>query len=218
MDRLRRTCAKFGLPVVFFGDESGWNTIGSDTNAQFHFAPRIIESLTTDFVLFTDAADTFVAAGADEIIAKFNAVANGGLLLAAEAGLYPPRLNEEYAERHLRGNAEAATSPWKYPNGGGWMGTPDVLLQCLRHMRNHYHDSEEAQYRWIRCVMDLDIITLDYQCSVFQTMSGPCGDQVISRDGRPFNRLTEQYPCVVHFNGRCGIDGGQDQMMAELGL
>lgn len=204
--RLKASCEHHHLPLFPYGKGSGaWHTVGSDTIAQFTDAPTVIESLPPEYdtILFTDAADTFVMAGEREILTKFDSMGSS-VAVAAEPGCYPFHLHEPYLK--ATAGRDDTTGPWRFPNGGGWIGYRHSLLELLSYLRTHYTESEEAQYRWVKAVASGDTpwLRLDNLCRIFQPMSGGMGDGLIWEGKRMWNSITRTQPVVPHWNGRLG--------------
>lgn len=195
--RLEKSCAFHHLPLMPFGIGEPWH---GDLHAHFTGAAEMLHSIPSiyDLVMFTDAEDTFVMGGADEIEAKWRAL-GGGIVLSAEQGLYPWGMEKIWEA----GDHPPANPPWQYPNGGGWIGQREPLLQLLNDIRT-LGAGDEAQSRWINAYCSNRRITLDEGCQIFQTMSGDTGSNVDWAHGRLINLVKDSRPVVVHFNGKLG--------------
>jgi hypothetical protein len=193
---LRDSCAIHHLPFYPFGMGQPWR---GDLAAHFEGALEAIHNLPSiyDLVMFTDAGDAFVMAGADEIVEKWKAY-GCSVLMAAEQNLYPWNLEDLWASTQaLR---ELAAPPWQYPNGGGWIGRREQLEELLKYTLTAA--GEEAQGKWIAAYCQ-GRFKLDSDCLIFQTMSGDNG--ALTWDGhRLLNKETDSRPVVVHFNGKLG--------------
>lgn len=195
---LRESCAIHHLPLYPFGRGESWQ---GDAYAHFTGALVAIRNLPAiyDHVLFTDAEDTFVLAGLEEIATKYRQY-RSAVIMSAEQGLYPWGLEMQWAGAQHRPNAIA---PWQYPNGGGWIGRREALGPMLTYAASASGD--EAQSKWIStyCSGEFELRLDDY-CAIFQTMSGNTGSVVEWADNRLCNTLTGSRPCIVHFNGKLG--------------
>jgi hypothetical protein len=207
---LAESCQKHGLDLHLFGVGQPWR---GDLHHHFEAAPQAVEALPphVEAVLFTDAADVFVMAGETEILDKYLRW-EAPLLLSAEQGLYPWGM-EEF---RYQSTAPLAYSPWAHPNGGGWIGRREGLAELLRRVGRE--EWQEAQGRWVKAFSRGDLgVCLDHLCSIFQTMSQSSGDQLelrrserwesVFHSHRFHNTHTGSFPCLLHFNGRCGGDG-----------
>lgn len=204
--RLKESCERQRLPLFPYGKGSGaWHTVGSDTIAQFHDAPQVIADLPSqyDVILFTDAADTFTMAGEREILGKLDAIGSS-VALAAEPGCYPPDLHHPYLDA-TRGRPDVQ-GPWRFPNGGGWIGYRHALIELLGYLRTHHPDTEEAQSRWVQAVASGEIpwVRLDHMCLIFQPMSGGYSSSMAWEGNRMVNPITGSQPAIPHWNGRLG--------------
>lgn len=204
--RLKHSCEHHKLPLFPYGRGAGaWHTVGSDTIAQFFDAPQVIRDLPKEYdtILFTDAADTFTMAGEREILDKFEVI-GASVLISAEPGCYPPRFHEPFIEA-TKGRFDSQ-GPWKFPNGGGWIGYRHSLIELLTWNATHYLETEEAQARWVQVIAsdEMPWVRMDNTCQIFQTMSGGLGDCVGWKDRRMVNSITGSQPIFPHWNGRLG--------------
>lgn len=202
--RLKESCERHKLPLFPYGRGSGsWSTVGSDTIAQFHDGPQFIQQLPGEYdvILFTDAADTFVMAGEQEIRDKLDAIGRS-VVVAAEPGCYPPRLHDSYTEA----TKNQYVGHWRFPNGGGWVGYRHSLLELLNYLRCNWTESDEAQYRWVQAIASGDVpwVELDNACQIFQTMSGGFSSSMEWQGSRMYNPITGTQPIIPHWNGRLG--------------
>lgn len=197
---LRDSCAIHHLPLYPFGGGQPWR---GDTHAHFTGALEAVRNLPTiyDLVMFTDAEDTFVLAGAEEIEQKFQAY-RCHILMSAEQGLYPWGLEGQWEASAAK--RPVTTGPWQYPNGGGWIGRRTALTAALSNIPLNM-EGAEAQSKWISAYCaNIYGIQLDCACKIFQTMSGDTGSNVEWEKHRLVNTATGAEPVVVHFNGKLG--------------
>jgi hypothetical protein len=195
---LRDSCAIHHLPFYPFGGGRQWR---GDMVAHFEGALEAIGNLPSivDLVMFTDAGDAFVMAGADEIVEKWQAY-GCPVLMSAEQSLYPWGLEEKWAASEA--TRPPAPPPWQYPNGGGWIGRREQLESLLKFALDS--EGEEAQSKWISAYCSGRYnFQLDSSCLIFQTMSGDNG-ALEWEHHRLVNKYTGSRPVVVHFNGKLG--------------
>lgn len=196
---LRDSCAIHHLPLYPFGCGQQWR---GDTVAHFEGALEAVRNLPNiyDLVMFTDAEDSFVMAGADEIERKFQ-LYGCSFLMSAEQSLYPWGLEEQWANSIK--TRPCTIAPWQYLNGGGWIGHRHRLEQLLAFAAAA--EGNEAQSKWISTYCGGAFnFRLDDQCFIFQTMSGDTGSSVGWKGHRLTNQVTLTQPVVVHFNGKLG--------------
>lgn len=206
--RLVESAAFFGIDLRPFGVGKPWKgTVGGDTDAHFTEAPQIIRNIDADLILFVDGCDTLFCQDTEAIIAAYQTINDGDIVLSAEKDIYPPRLYEEYQQyRHADPSRyDDSCGLAQYPNGGGWIGPPDQLLSILEHMRENYRESMEAQYRWIKCYLHGGFnMKLDSDFRLFNTISGGGGKWLAATPRGVVNTETETYPSILHWNGRMG--------------
>ena len=211
---LQKSADVFGIELYPFGIGDFWRgTVGGDVYAQYVAAAELLKGMAGDYdrVLFTDGCDTFFCAGLDNINRKYEDIGSD-ILYSAEPGLYPPHMHDEYnAHKHEH---QELTTPWCYPNCGGWIGKTETMIEFLDYMRTHFTNVNEGQPRFVHAYLeDGWPIKLDSECQIFQTMSGGLGDAVeVDAQGMIHNMITKSYPCLVHFNGRLG---GIEELFAK---
>lgn len=195
---LRRSCVIHDVALYPYGVGKPWH---GDIEAHFEGAPEAIRNLPSnvDLVLFTDACDSFLLAGEKEIRRKFEQSACP-VLLAAEQSLYPWGMDKIW--ERAKHNFGESDSPWHFPNGGGWIGTPETLLVTLEMAKAR--EWPEAQGKWIEQYSDGLSVSLDAWCQIFQTMSGEHSGAVKIERGKVTNTITGTNPCVIHWNGKLG--------------
>lgn len=195
---LRRSCVIHDVALYPYGVGKPWH---GDIESHFEGAPEAIRNLPSnvDLVLFTDACDSFLLAGESEIRRKFERMWSP-VLIAAEQCLYPWGMEDIWKKaEELQG---VRLTPWGYPNGGGWIGTPHSLLTVLKDAKEQAWP--EAQGKWIEQYSVDRCLKLDTNCQIFQTMSGPNSDAVKKERGKVTNTITGTNPCAIHWNGRLG--------------
>lgn len=145
-------------------------------------------------VLYTDAFDTLALAGMDELRAKLPQ----GILFfgSAEKHVFPP--SAERAARYPHNSSE-----WRFVNAGQWFGSIEWFLQMAELVPPAgINDQTWLAERFLDCLEKRIPVTLDYTCSVFQSVAFErSGDYAFTRDGRLYNRKTQQLPIFAHDNG-----------------
>lgn len=179
-----------------------------------------LEDLPSDtIVLFTDGYDTFFFAGETEILNKFIEFKTD-LLFSAETGCYPDYSLSSYYPKTI--------SPYRFLNSGGFIGKAGIIKEFISDGLL-YGDEKfpySNQYLWTLCYLqNQKSIKLDTLCSIFCTLSqeviqDPSESTVandhkvyadklydwfketfILRNGRIYNRITNTWPSILHFNG-----------------
>jgi hypothetical protein len=178
---------------------------------------KYLKTLPSDeLLLFTDAYDTVMLAGEDEIIGKFRSLGSP-IVFSAEKTCHPP------------GNADRfppSSTSLRFLNSGGYMGTAGALIDAYDRIEaSGYVKGRSDQLAWQRLYFDCpDLISFDYEGALFlclavgessvaQASASGEGGQVtlaardieerIGFEGRrAVFRETGQRPCQLHFNGR----------------
>lgn len=170
-------------------------------------------------VIYCDAWDTVAMAGPEELEAKCYALEKlmslrcndpNGLSFfgSAEKACFPkPELASQYPH---------VLSPWKYVNGGGWMGSIDYFCYIYEKspavgvndqlwLAERFLESKNGPDGWR--------YTLDYRCAIFQTTgfenTGDFGYAHNSEEGeygRLINFRSDELPIFIHGNGRTNMD------------
>jgi len=167
------SCRQLGLNLVLFGQGEPWRWWRHKTERTLDTLRRV----ATPYVLVTDSGDAFMCHGEEEIMRRYLKF-GGHLVIGTEEGCWPaPELKPRYPVGSSR-----------YVNGGGYMGTAQMVQALLEEMLAIDDSNEDEQYRMTLAYLDnSDRICLDSHSSIFLTMS----DNPADGD-----------PCQMHFNGR----------------
>lgn len=169
-----------------------------------------------DTVMLMDAWDTVVLGTSQELHEKIAWLPKDAILCGAEKVCGP--------NHFLVGQMEAlypdGTTPWRYPNSGGLVGSARAMVSLLHGLINDLPDgttleaSENDQVRLHEYLLtkaaqgDPFPLHLDLDCQVFQCMyeEQPQWDVAgaATEPPRIVNRLTRQQPVVAHGNGHTG--------------
>jgi hypothetical protein len=205
---METSCRKHGLslkPYSMGEVYNGW------TDLKIYKLRQEALNCPTSHILYTDARDAWFLAGPDEIAGKYNAYGAPPLMLSAQCDVFGT-----YA-------AWYRDLPWDMSKIFRYIGTPGQLCQAkalaeaLLWMQENYklgNDFEHSELPdddppwWCEFIRHHPgVLKLDTECSIFMNAgSRPAdgemfGDVLEFRDGRVYNKLTTQSPCVLHFNG-----------------
>ena len=146
-------------------------------------------------VMFTDSWDVFFAGSIHNTDAIYRRI-GAEVLFAAERNLWPPGRYDGYPE---------SPTPYRYLNGGGFIGPAGTLLDMLAGCEN---ESVMDQHYWHRVFMRDERIQLDVNCEIFQPLCGhpaypydTIPPELECRAGRWCNTLTGSMPIQIHGNG-----------------
>ena len=120
-----------------------------------------------DYVLFTDAFDTYLFCGVEEILQKFKSF-NHPMVVSAEVNLWP---NADLASELP---ASTKTGHYPYPNSGGYMAEIPYLLELFDKMAIAWKsDCVDDQGELIKALaLDHNAYRIDHEAVLFQTLYG----------------------------------------------
>lgn len=150
-------------------------------------------------IFYTDSADCLMLAPPEEIEEKYRALGRPPVLWSA----YHQLGNVSDATRYPMFDSPAWVDKYglyRYPNGGGYIMEVPVLLDYLRQATlTHTGDDCFILYDCFQAGWDA---TIDSNCAIWQ-VRGTENCDVVERDGRVrlHNRVTGEYPCVIHESG-----------------
>lgn len=146
-----------------------------------------------DRLILTDAWDVLCYASREEI-GEVLACFSPSPVFAGEKNCYPETsLASSIPDR----------GPWRFVNGGMLTASPSELMKWCHAVESHpAYDPKMVGQKWLnrRLAEKSSLVDIDFCCALFQCMYLDEGE-VTARDGRPYNSVTETFPCWVHFNG-----------------
>lgn len=196
------SAARFNIPIqVYCETGKAWNFY---ENKIVKFGV-FINNLRNDYthILFTDAADSFFLADIDEIRAKYKMLGSPKLLVSGEKGCHP------FGERE--NEFPESSSPFRFLNLGGFIGEIPHVLDCLSTCKGYSHLKTNDQGHWMMGYLEGKIkLDIDYNCQIFQTMTGVEPSEYRFGKERFKNIVTGSAPSIIHFNG------GKDERVINL--
>jgi hypothetical protein len=209
---------RFGAePVVLGMNEPWWGLMTK---------PRRIRQwlrdghCTADALIVSDAFDVIFTAHPDAVGEAWGG--GDGILFNAEKDLFPPRHELTYAFPDVG-------SPWRYLNGGVFIGKPSTILEFYERLNlDDLHDDHVASdafhgganrivnvndglWYLFAYALKLVPVSLDTQCRLFQTLSSCTLHEFDLSGERVKNRVTGTAPLVWHFNG-----AAKNEMMPDM--
>lgn len=205
---MEHTCKRFNIPLHPYGIGEiykGWVDI------KINRLQKVAEDLsaTHSHILYSDARDAFFLAPLEEVAEKYNALGAPPLMLSAQ-----PDIFGTYAEWYKE-------LPWDLKKRFPYIGTPGILAEtkalsdALKWMQKRRDSGDWGEMHdddppwWCNFIRERPgELILEHDCSIFMNcgsyidcgMWGPTGALEI-KNGRVWNRLTQQWPCILHFNG-----------------
>jgi hypothetical protein len=190
---LEKSAARAGVEIVRYGEGQPWPM--DYRVGKLVAGIECVKSLPEDVthVMFLDCSDSLILAGPEEIVAQFEAYDLGvSLIIQGEKNCYP--------DSTLEASYPPADTPWHFVNSGGWIARKEVAL------KNMQMAADMATYCDQLCWTKLYLsgkgdVNVDQQCRIFQSMYLQQPGELQLVDGRFWNTVTRQAPCVAHWNG-----------------
>lgn len=196
LKRFIESCEIYGLEYKILGLGQKWNggnmSAGIGGGQKINFLVEELSNLDDDQLIFvSDSYDVIMSSNTEEIINKFNKFKTP-IVFAAEKDCWPDkRLINKYPETE---------SPWKFLNSGGFMGKVKHIKQILPE--KYKNNGDDQLYYTKQFLENQDLISLDYNCDIFQCVNSSKDDIEINfNNSRIRNKKYNTYPCQVHGNG-----------------
>lgn len=160
-------------------------------------------------MIFTDSWDVVFAQSPNQVIDKYYGF-DSPIVISAEANCFPADLKDEYDTLNSH-----VPFKYRYLNSGFIVGETEAILTCLEDMDlpnlpdDHYDPIKQCnvhpndQFEWQKVALrKTDLIQLDYTQALSQTLHGAKIEEFDLGDESGIrNIITDEYPCVFHFNG-----------------
>lgn len=194
--KFRESCARFGYGIHNVSENGKEVTLNEILRRLYEYAKELHPD---DLFMYADGADTF-------FVRKINP-REDRILYMTEKGLWPDTQEMlGHWKRHFQNYQP--TSPWKYINGGAWVGPAGLAVKFFEDTGLHKygpmpaHNSQKAQaMAYIQWKEAGNPIELDWNCTELQTIGfEEKGD--FETDGLVYNTITRTYPALLHGNGR----------------
>jgi len=148
-------------------------------------------------VLFVDAYDVIFVENLNSIFSKYSEM-NHPLILSTEKNCFP-----DIEKAHLYPSCD---SPYRFVNGGGWMGETQYILDVFQKMElEKFPDNANDQTFWTDLFLsEPSSARLDTNCSIFQSLFEADDDleyRVAEESKYVVNKLTHTRPSILHGNG-----------------
>ena len=161
----------------------------------------------TSHILYTDARDAWFCCGLDEIAAKYNAMGCPPLLQSAQ-----PDIFGSYG-KYYEGIPWDLSKPFRYTGVGGTLCEVKALLEAFQWMLMNYHVGEDEGGLpnddvpfWLEFMRHHPgALKFDHECAIFMNAGSAIEQGMWNileiKEGRVFNKLTGEWPAIIHFNG-----------------
>lgn len=197
------SCKRFGIDLRPYGIGESWT---SWPNVK---VTRMLECFKREkadgytHTLYTDGRDSFFVRPLKVAIDAYEGMGKPSCLMATEPANYPrPELTDLFPDPGHK---------FRYLGAGQFIGELDYLIWAWEMLQRDYPDggtepNNESGWMCHAFVTGKfgEGFKLDTDCQIFQSAGNEdClvgKDVFVSSDGL-FNRITDSYPCIVHFNG-----------------
>lgn len=191
MPEFLESSRRHGLSPIVMGLGAEWFGLGIKVRLIHQFVRTMKRE---QVVLFADAWDSLVVKAAGTILEKFRSLRHP-LVFSAERNCWP-RADLEALYPH-------APTPYRFLNSGGWIGEAGYVADLLQRWgAERITASERSDQEWWseRFIAEPAAIHLDVYCKLFQCME--VGEDHLENRGGIYNRVTGEYPSVIHALGR----------------
>lgn len=203
------TCKRFGIKPKLYGlgaAYQGWVDIKIRKLGQ---TAAEVAGEGFSHLLYIDARDAWFLTGLDEIAGEYNAMGEPPLMLSAQSDRFCSY--EEWYDG----------MPWDQTKKFPYIGTPGMLCNAQRladafsYMQKTFTDvqmPDDDPPWWNRYIKERpdDPVVFDHDCRIFMNAGSFIQEgmwegvlEVAEKDGvvRVHNKLTDSWPCSLHFNG-----------------
>lgn len=197
-EKLVISCDKLGLNLSLYGIGEEW---GNWRNIKVVKLLEYLENITSEYVLYTDASDSWMLSPENVIIEKF-LKHDAKILVSGERSMFP----------FFECDYPKGTSTMRYICAGSFMGRTEDVKKLLSLLLE-YGDDGNDQYLWHKLFLDNRFdIHINYSTDVFLTMANVSLDELTNR--HLIFKETWHTPCVIHFNGGKGGSDNEKNMEA----
>ena len=193
--RFLETARRQGATPTVLGWRQPWRGWGERLQ---WVARALAEVDSAELVLLTDAYDVLWVRPPAEVLAAYRTLGEPPLLLSAEVNCWP---RAEWSERF-----PATGTPYRYPNGGGWLGRVGHVHALFQRYRLDELAADGNDQEWWQHVFlaEPDAAQLDSEARIFQCVQQAEG-HLVYQPGEIRNQVTGTLPVLLHGNGRADL-------------
>lgn len=160
-----------------------------------------LKEVKEDYICFTDSRDVLFLNGENHIWDVYQKNWKGKVVFNAEQSCWP---YEELSKDHPPND-----STWKFLNSGCYIGPRFLIGEIIKKCIKIYNDTNEKNDQPLFQKVFLNdtlgnAITLDYECKLFQSLSGDIEDITFNKENI-YNKSTKTYPSIIHGNGKVNM-------------
>eukprot|EP00603_Paraphysomonas_imperforata_P007361 CAMPEP_0114413500 /NCGR_PEP_ID=MMETSP0103-20121206/889_1 /TAXON_ID=37642 ORGANISM="Paraphysomonas imperforata, Strain PA2" /NCGR_SAMPLE_ID=MMETSP0103 /ASSEMBLY_ACC=CAM_ASM_000201 /LENGTH=370 /DNA_ID=CAMNT_0001581581 /DNA_START=195 /DNA_END=1308 /DNA_ORIENTATION=+ len=210
--RAIESAVRHEVDLVILGWGVKWKGLSQKLEAAQSFANALPKD---DIILFTDAFDVMFTNDPKHIMETYQSLTSEGkdIIFAGECGCWP-HVTIDHG-RPCFEKYPVSPTPYRYLNSGTWIGKAAPSAAMLHAVQveagKNFANANDQEL-----VADMFMegrfgIALDYHARLFQSMHltldkplprcKPIDDIQVVGQGRLYNKRTDTYPAVFHFNG-----------------
>lgn len=173
---LKPSCDHYGLDLTVLSPDKITCSKPWRHRQKDRMLSRFLDTVADDqLILSTDAYDAWFLCGEDEILDKYYTL-NSPLVFSAERNCWP---HDSYLGKHY----PESTTPHRYLNGGGFIGTAASIRAALKWNKwslARFRHKRSNQYLWSRQYLQRqEFIKVDNHCQIFHC-AGITGKEYLS--------------------------------------
>lgn len=198
LKRFIKSCKTYGLKYKIMGLNTQWNggnmKNGPGGGQKINLLYETLKELKEEqIILITDSYDVIMSSNSKEIIEKYKKF-NKDIVFASESCCWPNKnIAQNYPQIIGKKNI--------YLNSGGFIGKVKTIRTIISTVKNNC-DDQEWYTRIFLSEEGRKIITLDYNCEIFQCLNDAEEELKIDfTKSRICNKNNNTYPCQIHGNG-----------------
>lgn len=206
--RAVESALRHDISLIILGWGVAWKGLSQKLDASYAYAASLPAD---DVMLFTDAFDVMFTNSSQIILNIFDGI-NADILFAAECGCWPHVMQDN--GRPCFKDYPKAPTPYRYLNSGTWIAkagsAKDMLSAVIQEAGKNFANANDQKLVADMYIQGRFNIKLDFYSKIFQSMHmtlskplpvcNPTKDvQVVN--GHFYNKLTNTFPSVLHFNG-----------------
>lgn len=162
--------------------------------------------INSELIAFVDSWDMIFTCPPEELFEKYKAF-DADIVVSTERNCFPPDLKDEF-------DKIKAPTDYKYLNSGLVIGKTESIKKCFESvdilsmpddhfdpvLQRNIHPEDQTLWQNLFLKQEANI-KLDYYQQLCQTLHDATIDEFDLTEERIKNKITNSYPCILHFNG-----------------
>lgn len=194
LEKLIKSCKKFDIDLTILGMDEEWTGFSKKIRDTYNYAKSIQEDYT--HILFVDAYDIIFLDTLSTIESEYLFWYKDLIVFSAEKGCWP--------DAGLAASYPVSTSSWNYLNSGSYIAPIPAFIDMVdKYVLKPAHDD---QAYFTNIFLNDKIITLDYNCILFQSTAFAGEDDFTYTEDSLINNKQHTSPLIAHGNGKTPMD------------